>query len=124
MAYRPPRRVAAYRGTGARRQPSSAARIAIARATGRRQKSGSALGWIVGLMAGTLVVIIATSVLGAGVGVAVTLQDMKVGLPDVSTFEALQYAQPTKIFDRTGKVQLAEFQQERREVVTFDQIPT
>lgn len=123
MAYRPPRPVAAYRGSGARRQPSNAARIAIARATGRRQKGGSPVGWIVGLIATTLVVIIATSVLGAGVAVEVALADMEKGLPDVATFEDLQYAQPTQVFDRTGKIQLAEFRQERREVVTFGQIP-
>ncbi len=123
MAYRPPRRVAAYRGTGARRQPSSASRIAIARATSRKTKGGSAIGWIAAFIALTLVVVTATGIVGAGVGTLVTLQDMKAGLPDVSTFEDLAYAQPTTVWDRTGKVQLAKFQQEQREVVTFDQLP-
>jgi membrane peptidoglycan carboxypeptidase len=125
MAYRPPRPAAAYRGSGARRQPSSAARIAIARATGRRQKSGSAVGWIIGLIASTLVVIIATSVLGAGVGVSATLLKMQSDLAatPVDQFEQLTYAQPTTVWDRTNKIELAKFQQERREVVTFDQIP-
>src|SRR5450432_869549 len=102
MAYRPPRRVAAYRGSGARRQPSNASRIAIARATSRRPKSGSAIGWIAASIALVLVVVTGTSIVGAGVGVDLTLQGMKAGLPDVKTFEDLQYAQSTKVFDRTG----------------------
>ena len=44
-------------------------------------------------------------------------------LPDPSTLGSLTFAQPTVVYDRTGKVQLGVFQQERRRVVTFDEVP-
>jgi len=51
------------------------------------------------------------------------LARMEAELPPVSTFEALDFAQPSVIYDRSGTVELARFQVERRRVVTYDQIP-
>jgi len=46
------------------------------------------------------------------------------GLPDPKeVFNNLDFAQETRVLDRSGKVQLASFARERRDVVTFDQIP-
>jgi membrane peptidoglycan carboxypeptidase len=124
MAYRPPRRAAVPRGSGVRRQPSRARSIAIARATTRRTKTGgSPLALIAGIVVFAIVAVTATSMAAAGVGVQTTLASMEDGLPDVNQFESLKFAQPTKIYDRTGKVQLANFQQERRRVVTFEELP-
>ncbi len=45
------------------------------------------------------------------------------GLPDPKdAFNSITYAEETRVYDRTGKVQLATFARERRDVVTFDQI--
>jgi membrane peptidoglycan carboxypeptidase len=46
------------------------------------------------------------------------------GLPDPkSVFEDLDLAEETRIYDRTGKTQLATFARERRDVVSFDELP-
>lgn len=45
------------------------------------------------------------------------------GLPDPSTLTSLTYDQPTIIYDRTGKVELARFQDQDRSVVTYDELP-
>jgi membrane peptidoglycan carboxypeptidase len=44
-------------------------------------------------------------------------------LPDPAKLESLTFNQPTIIYDRTGKVELARFEREKRRVVTFDQVP-
>ena len=54
---------------------------------------------------------------------AVTIDYLSEGLPDVTNFEELDYAQPSVVYDRTGTVELARFQSERRHVVTFEEIP-
>jgi membrane peptidoglycan carboxypeptidase len=68
-----------------------------------------------------LVVVVGVAVLAA---VAVlTLQALSVGLPDVASFESLSFAQPTNVYDRSGKVLLTTFELQDRRVVTFDEVP-
>ena len=46
------------------------------------------------------------------------------GLPDpTEVFGNIKFDEETRVYDRTGKVTLATFARERRDVVTFDQIP-
>jgi len=45
------------------------------------------------------------------------------GLPDPATLTSLDFAQPTVIYDRTGKVELARFELEKRRVVAYADIP-
>jgi membrane peptidoglycan carboxypeptidase len=45
------------------------------------------------------------------------------GLPDPADLTKLDFAQPTVIYDRTGKVELARFERENRRVVTYDDVP-
>ena len=45
------------------------------------------------------------------------------GLPDPANLASLDFAQPTIVYDRTGKVELARFEREKRRVVTFVQVP-
>lgn len=80
---------------------------------------------LAGLTALVLVLVTATSIVGAGLGVESTISKMKQDLSStpVQGFETLTYAQPTKVLDRSGKETLATFQQERRQVVSFDQLP-
>src|SRR5262245_51987513 len=67
-----------------------------------------------------LIVIVGGSL---GLAAAATVAVLSADLPDPSTLNTLTFAQPTVIFDRTGTVQLGTFQQERRRVVAFDQVP-
>ena len=45
------------------------------------------------------------------------------GLPDPTNLASLDFAQPTIVYDRTGKVELARFEREKRRVVTFAEVP-
>jgi membrane peptidoglycan carboxypeptidase len=45
------------------------------------------------------------------------------GLPDPASLTSLDFDQPTVIYDRTGKVELARFERENRRVVTYDEVP-
>ena len=46
------------------------------------------------------------------------------GLPDPrEVFSNIKFDQETRVLDRSGKVQLASFAREQRDVVTFDQVP-
>ena len=57
-------------------------------------------------------------------GVVTAFSYYSQGLPDPrQVFDNLDFAQETRIYDRAGKVQLATFARERRDVVTFDEIP-
>jgi peptidoglycan glycosyltransferase len=73
---------------------------------------------VIGLMFSAVVVAAV-----AGVTALSFLDRMESELPDVSGFEQLDYAQPSVVYDRTGTIELARFQLERRRVVEFDAIP-
>ena len=67
--------------------------------------------------------IISAGVIATGGAAAVTIATLDQGLPDVREFRDLDFSEPTRITDRTGKVELAEFWNERRTVVDFEDIP-
>ena len=56
----------------------------------------------------------------AAVGTVAVVSALSQGLPDPTNLGALTFAQPTIVYDRTGKVELGRFQREQRRVVTFD----
>jgi membrane peptidoglycan carboxypeptidase len=58
----------------------------------------------------------------AMVGASV-IGSLTTGLPDPANLASLDFAQPTIVYDRTGKVELARFEREKRRVVTFAQVP-
>ena len=60
---------------------------------------------------------------GAAGAVGLTITSLDQGLPDVRAFRDLGFSQPTRIFARNGRTELARFFEVRREVVTFDEIP-
>jgi membrane peptidoglycan carboxypeptidase len=62
---------------------------------------------------GGVAAMIGANVLGALAG----------GLPDPAILTSLDFAQPTVVYDRTGKVELARFTSENRRVVTYSEIP-
>ncbi|MEO7119261.1 MAG: transglycosylase domain-containing protein, partial [Candidatus Limnocylindrales bacterium] len=124
MAYRAqPRRVRPGSGRNGG-SASFASKIALARALSRPpKKSGSVLPLVLTLIVLSIVTVIATSgAIGAGAAAAY-YQECQTDLPEVGSFENIQLAQPTIVYDRTGTVELARFQAQRREVKTFDQIP-
>lgn len=122
-AGRPANSTPAGPGSGAHNL-SPAGRLAVKRAIGRRpRKGGSLVPAIALLLVGTLVTVIATSVLAAGGAAGTLIAQLEQGLPDVHEFETLDYAQPTKLYDSEHKVVLATFYEERRNVITFKEIP-
>ena len=62
------------------------------------------------------------TILGIATGLAF-IGEMNAELPSVASFDQLDYEQPSAVYDRTGTVQLATFQDEFRHVVTYDDIP-
>ena len=76
-----------------------------------------ALVLIVLLLAGALAAATSVMVMSTAVNV------LSAGLPDPSQLQELTFAQPTIVYDRTGKVELARFQREERRVVSFTDVP-
>jgi len=115
-------RVSLAAGVRATRLPRARS-VIIARRAARARPRRTSLGQIL------LVVVLATMVaLGAfgGVGllaIGAAITQLGAGLPDPAQLDSLSFAQPTIIYDRTGKVELARFQQEKRRVLAFDEVP-
>ncbi|NJD29209.1 MAG: hypothetical protein FIA92_13045, partial [Chloroflexi bacterium] len=60
-----------------------------------------------------------TGLIGAGV-----IESLAARLPDpTNALDSLSFSQPTILYDRTGTVELARFERERRRVVTFAEVP-
>ena len=72
---------------------------------------------------GTIVSSTALAIGLAGVVSVSSIGVLSAGLPDPSTFDDLGFAQPTIVYDRAGKVELGRFEDERRRVVGFPDIP-
>ncbi|MBA2489556.1 MAG: transglycosylase domain-containing protein, partial [Chloroflexi bacterium] len=123
MSYRSqPRRIRP--ATSQHRSSSLATRVAVARAMSRPARSGgSMLPLALTVILLGFVVVFATTGLTVGGAALSTVDQLGQDLPDVSRFEQIRFAQPTVVYDRTGTVELARFQAERRNVVTFEEIP-
>jgi membrane peptidoglycan carboxypeptidase len=63
--------------------------------------------------AGGMAIVVGTGVIGA----------LSEDLPDPTNLAALSFAQPTIVYDRTGTVELARFEREKRRVVAFEDVP-
>ncbi len=96
----------------------------------RRRRNGSGRGSTgasnVGRIAIALPIFLFASFLVAGVvgfaGAVAAFSHYSQGLPDPKTvFDNLIFSQETRVLDRTGKVQLATFAREQRDVITYDQ---
>jgi peptidoglycan glycosyltransferase len=122
-----------YRGQAARSRPkngqrqrnSNLGRLALARVRARPKPRSR-----VGLYVSTIFLsFLGFLTLGAVVAIGGTatafafLDRMEGELPDVSGFEELDFAEPSSVYDRTGTIELARFQVERRRVVDFEAIP-
>ena len=85
----------------------------------RQRTSPSVAGW----MALGILAVFAVLAFLAAVGVVAAFSRLTSNLPDPHEFDTIGFTEQSVIYDRTGKVELARFGGERREVVTFDQIP-
>jgi membrane peptidoglycan carboxypeptidase len=90
------------------------------------RKPRSILSIFLGILATAILVLLVVTAAGigiAGLAAASSIAALSQGLPDPSQLETLSFAQPTIIYDRTGTHELARFQQERRVVLRYDDIP-
>ena len=73
---------------------------------------------------GLVVVLILSSAIGtAGVVTVASITALSQGLPDPSAFATLSFDQPTIVYDRTGKTELARFQRTKRSVIDYRDVP-
>jgi len=93
------------------------------RAAARRRPPRTPIGQMLLVAAVLAVVLVAAAGAVAAVAAVGVVNALAQGLPDPSSLQHLTFAQPTIIYDRTGKVELAQFQQQDRRVVTFDEVP-
>ncbi|MBP1705826.1 MAG: family penicillin-binding protein, partial [Chloroflexi bacterium] len=82
----------------------------------------------VGVVAIALPLLLLASLASVGMvgayGVVAAFSHFSAGLPDPKVvFENIEFPEETIIYDRTGKVELARFALQRRDVVTFAEIP-
>src|SRR5688572_7094086 len=110
--------------TQVRLTPRTRAAVAAMRAARhRRQPSRAPIGKI-------LLAVLVAAVLGLGSagGAAVVVGtgvvgSLSEGLPDPTNLAGLSFSQGTIIYDRTGTVEHARFEREKRRVVTYPEIP-
>ena len=70
------------------------------------------------------VTVASAAAITAGGAAAVTLSQLEEGLPDPRSFQDLDFNEQSVMYDRTGKVELAQFWNDRRDVVDrFEEIP-
>src|SRR6187200_849489 len=99
--------------------------VAIRRAeVARRRPAPSARGRRLGAVLGVVLSLVVVTVGLAGVVSVSALGVLSAGLPDPSQLGELAFAQPTIVYDRDGKVELGRFQDQRRRVVDYADIPT
>jgi peptidoglycan glycosyltransferase len=117
-----PRRLRSSRLT--RRNSAQLRRLALLRMRARPEQTSMGYLPVVALLSALVILgAVVGGVAAAGAGAVVTIDYLSSGLPDVTKFEELDYAQPSVVYDRSGTVELARFQSERRHVVAYEEIP-
>ncbi len=107
-----------------RRAVSLAAARAIRRpAVNRRTRGGSRLPLAIASLLGVVLLVVSGGLGALGVTAIATVGSLSSDLPDPTRLADLTFAQPTIVYDRTGKVQLGRFEREQRRVVTYDEVP-
>ncbi len=99
--------------------------IAISRVRARPPKRSRLALWIASGFAvffGVIALSVFTTVMAVATGLTFISQ-AEAELPSVASFEELDFAEPSVVYDRTGTIELARFQVERRRVVDFEEIP-
>jgi membrane peptidoglycan carboxypeptidase len=99
-----------------------AARRVVRRHHGPASAAQRGIGWqvpVAGTVATSTLVIVAFTALFTASAVGV----MSTGLPDPKALGRIGFAQATVLYDRTGKVELGRFQDQKRRVVEFKDVP-
>jgi peptidoglycan glycosyltransferase len=96
-------------------------RATWARRAATRRSSGSS-GWRAPVLGGITLAALGAVGLSAVIG-ASTLNVFSAGLPDPAALHDLSFDQPTIVYDRAGKVELGRFEEQRRRVLAFDDLP-
>jgi membrane peptidoglycan carboxypeptidase len=104
-----------------RLSPRTRAAIAALRADRPRPRRLPIGRILLALVAAVLVIGVSIGGIGVAVGTGL-IADMTEGLP-AADLDNLTFAQPTVVYDRTGKVELARFEREKRRVVGYDEVP-
>jgi membrane peptidoglycan carboxypeptidase len=110
-------------GPGVGLSPRARAILAGRHASRPARRQRGHLGATVLSFAVVLAVVLAGAGGAAGLVGASLVQALAAGLPSPTELETLTFSQPTIVYDRTGKIELARFELENRRVVTFDQVP-
>ncbi len=129
MPYRPQKRRASRpgngTGNGTHHRGSYAARLAIARSTARKKgpsgPNAVIVVFLILLVSG--VTLASAAAITAGGAAAVTIATLDQGLPDVKAFRDIDFSEESVMTTRNGKVDLAKFWDQRREVIGFEDIP-
>ena len=98
-------------------------RLANARASASGGGGGRYVALVLVLILGTLVSIPMLGIGAAGTAALITFNRISDELPDPGQLANLSFAQPTVVYDRTGKIELGRFQKEQRRVVAFKEVP-
>jgi membrane peptidoglycan carboxypeptidase len=94
----------------------------VSRTGQRPSRGGRALRMLATVIVAAVVLVgIVASVAIISIGATVGL--LSADLPNPSNLETLSFAQPTVVYDRSGKVVLGQFQQQDRRVVSFLDVP-
>jgi membrane peptidoglycan carboxypeptidase len=88
-----------------------------------RRQQGGRLRAVLAVALLLFVSMLGAGVIAGGAAIAGTVEALSANLPDPALLLNLTYAQPTIVYDRTGKIELARFQQENRRTVSFDELP-
>ena len=131
MPYRPQKRRASRTGTrsgtGPHHRGSFAARLALKRSSQKRKKGSSGPPAVLVLLLILMVsgvTVASAAAITAGGAAAVTLSQLEEGLPDPRSFKDLDFNEQSVMYARDGKTKLAEFWNDRRDVINrFEEIP-
>ena len=93
------------------------------RAAARRRPPRTPLGQVLVVATVLAVVLLAAAGTVAALAAAGVVNALAQGLPDPASLKTLTFSQPTIIYDRSGTIELARFEQQDRRVVTFDEVP-
>jgi membrane peptidoglycan carboxypeptidase len=93
------------------------------RHTDRGRSPGANLGLALAVAFMALIITGAGSVGLGGLVTGASIAMLSEDLPDPTKLEELQFAQPTIVYDREGRIELGRFQQQARRVVDYPDIP-
>ena len=105
------------------RLPPRSRVVVAARLAEQRKPPRTPIGQVLVTVAGIGAILLALAAVLGGLAAISVVNALSQGLPNPADLDSLTFAQPTIVYDRTGTIELARFQQQDRRVVTYDEIP-